>query len=75
MPDCFISYSSTDQKFANAIYVDLTAHGVTTFMAPVSVQLGTKWSGEILKALGASKPCQSRCVRLAVRSAGDRTRA
>ncbi len=52
MSDCFISYSSVDERFAEAVYHDLTAHGLTVFMAKTSLQPGDrsreKW-GRLLK--------------------------
>jgi hypothetical protein len=54
MPDCFISYCSKDDAFATAVYNDLTAHGLTVFMARVSLNPGVRWSAEIHKALAGS---------------------
>ena len=54
MPDCFISYSSNDQRFATAVYRDLTAHGLSVFMAKISLEPGDRWAAEVLQALAQS---------------------
>jgi len=54
MPDCFISYSSQDEKVAATVREEMHRHGVSAFMASVSVQPGQNWSGEILRNLRAS---------------------
>ena len=55
MPDCFISYSSTDQEFAKSVHSELEKHTITTFMASVSLQPGQDWSKEIMENLRNSK--------------------
>jgi hypothetical protein len=54
MPDCFISYSSQDQKFANFVYSELSRLGVNAFMAPASVLPGQHWSPEVIHSLRSS---------------------
>jgi len=54
MPDCFISYSSHDQRLANFVFEELTRHNVTAFMASVSLLPGQHWSSEILTNLQSS---------------------
>lgn len=54
MPDCFMSYSSKNERFARAVYSDLTAHGLTVFMAAISLKPGDRWSAEIRRALAES---------------------
>lgn len=54
MPDCFISYSSNDERFAKAVYGDLTAHGLSVFMAKISLKSGDRWAQETLNALAQS---------------------
>ena len=54
MPDCFISYSSNDQRFATAVHRDLTAHGLSVFMAKISLEPGDRWAAEVLQALAQS---------------------
>jgi hypothetical protein len=54
MPDCFISYSSTDLEFAQAVHRDLSAQGVSAFMAAISLRPGDHWSTEIHNALRES---------------------
>lgn len=51
MPDCFISYSSQDAAFAAAVHRDMTTHGVSTFMAAISLRPGDRWSERIHEAL------------------------
>jgi hypothetical protein len=48
MPDCFISYSSQDQKLANFVHSELSRLGVSAFMASASLQPGQHWAPEIL---------------------------
>jgi len=55
MPDCFISYCSSDKPFAVSVYNDLTAHGLDVFMAAISLHPGDRWSEQIHQALAASK--------------------
>ena len=55
MPDCFISYSSTDQEFAKSVHSELEKHTITAFMASVSLQPGQDWSKEIMENLRNSK--------------------
>jgi hypothetical protein len=83
MPDCFISYASADVAFAKAIYDELTAHGVETFMAAVSLRPGVRWGNEIQEALSASKwvlflasraACASAYVQQEIGQALDGTR-
>ena len=54
MPDCFISHSSVDAHFARAVHDHIVSHGVTSFLAPVSVDAGERWSPAILAALRSS---------------------
>lgn|SRR5574341_265104 len=54
MPDCFLSYSSHDQRFAAFVRDELARHNVSTFMASASLQPGQRWSREILSKLAAS---------------------
>ena len=54
MPDCFISYSSNDERFATAVHQDLTAHGLSVFMAKISLKPGDRWAGKVLQALAQS---------------------
>lgn len=55
MPDCFVSYSREDQQFAESIYKELESHGITTFMASVTLQPGQDWSEKIMENLRSSK--------------------
>lgn len=54
MPDCFISYSSNDERFAKAVHGDLTAHGLSVFMAKISIKPGDRWGPKTLNALAQS---------------------
>lgn len=51
MPDCFISYSTTDEHLAYFVQSELHSHDVTVFMASASLQPGQHWSAEILNNL------------------------
>jgi hypothetical protein len=51
MPDCFISYSSQDQRLANFVQSELSRLGVSAFMASASIQPGAHWSPEIMNNL------------------------
>ena len=55
MPDCFISYSSQDQRVASAVRDELQRHGLNVFMASASLKAGDHWSAEILGSLKNSK--------------------
>ena len=54
MPDCFISYSSNDERFARAVHRDLTAHDLSVFMAKISLRPGDRWAAKVLQALKQS---------------------
>ena len=54
MPDCFISYSSTDEELARFVEAHLRAQGLDVFLASVSLQLGQRWSEAIWANLKAS---------------------
>jgi hypothetical protein len=54
MPDCFISYSSTDEELARFVELHLRAQGLNVFLASVSLQPGQRWSEQIWANLGAS---------------------
>lgn len=54
MADCFISYSSQDQRLANFVHSELARLGVSAFMASASLQPGQHWSSEILSNLQTS---------------------
>lgn len=51
MPDCFISYSTTDEAFARAVHRDVCAQGLDAFMAAISLRPGDRWSERIQAAL------------------------
>jgi hypothetical protein len=55
MPDCFISYSTADEKVAASIRDLLATQNISVFMASVSLQPGQNWSKEIWNKLHASK--------------------
>ena len=54
MPDCFISYSSEDERLANFVQQQLRDQHVTVFMASVSLRPGQNWSQEIWANLRTS---------------------
>lgn len=51
---CFISYSSRDQDFADRLYADLTAAGVTCWYAPEDMVIGGKVRQAIDNAIRAA---------------------
>lgn len=54
MPDCFISYSSNDERFAEAVHQDLSSKGLSVFMAKISLKPGERWTAKVLQALSQS---------------------
>lgn len=54
MPDCFISYSSTDEGLARFVDANLRAQSLDVFLASVSLQPGERWSEVIWANLRAS---------------------
>jgi uncharacterized protein YjbI with pentapeptide repeats len=50
--EVFLSYSSADEGFAEALYVRLRELGVRTWMAPHALRSGRHLSGEISEAIG-----------------------
>lgn len=54
MYDCFISYSSNDERFAAAVHKDLSAHGLSVFMSKISLNPGDRWAPKTLAALESS---------------------
>lgn len=55
MPDCFISYSSSDEELAGFVDAHLRTQGLDVFLASVSLQPGQRWSEVIWANLKASK--------------------
>ncbi|MFH0801120.1 MAG: toll/interleukin-1 receptor domain-containing protein [bacterium] len=54
MPDCFISYSSSDERLARTMAGLLAARDVSVFLACISIQPGAHWSEETLRNLQES---------------------
>lgn len=54
MPDCFISYASSDGQLAEFVRRELVGQGVSVFLAPVSIEPGAAWSEVIRNNLRAS---------------------
>ena len=54
MPDVFISYSSKDERLARVIHEELTTHGLSSFLASVSIPPGAVWPDMVLSELRAS---------------------
>lgn len=54
MPDCFISYSSHDERLAYLVHEELARHGISSFLASASLQPGQRWSPTILQNLRVS---------------------
>jgi hypothetical protein len=55
MADCFISYSTKDQRLADWIAMELQRHGLTVFMASATLTPGANWSTSIRKNLQTSE--------------------
>lgn len=51
MPDCFISYGSSDRRFAEYVRRELSQQHIDPFMAPASLEPGQNWSEAILANL------------------------
>jgi len=51
MPDIFISHSTNDREVAKEIQDYFFKNGASAFLAPFSIEVGTKWSNEILSNL------------------------
>lgn len=51
MRDVFISYSTKDEEIANKIYQKLSDSGIECFLASHSIEMGTMWVTEIVRAL------------------------
>jgi len=54
MPDCFLSYAVQDKELATWVHDELCGHGVSVFMAGVTLKPGQNWSQEIMNNLKAS---------------------
>ena len=54
MPDCFISYSSNDQRLADFVYNELVQQGLSVFMASVSIKAGENWTDSIIANIKSS---------------------
>lgn len=51
MPDVFISYSITDEKFAQFLHRHLADEGLDAFLASISLEPGKLWTPQIFSAL------------------------
>jgi TIR domain len=69
MPDCFISYSSQDQRIADFVYSELTRQHLDVFMASVSLRPGENWSESVRANLKASSWVIFLASRVACKSA------
>lgn len=69
MPDCFISYSSDDERLGRFVGSLLISQGVSVFMVSVSLQPGQNWSQEISRNLRESSWVIFLASRSACRSA------
>ena len=54
MSDIFISYSTSDEQFAQFLHRHLTNEGLSVFLASVSLLPGQRWPQQILGALSQS---------------------
>ncbi|MFN0206925.1 MAG: toll/interleukin-1 receptor domain-containing protein [Planctomycetota bacterium] len=51
----FISYAAEDQRFADDAVAAIEARNIRCWIAPRDVAAGTRWGGEVVKAIRASK--------------------
>jgi len=51
----FISYSSPDAPYANAICKTLEDAGISCWIAPRNLTTGARWGGTIVEAIQAGK--------------------
>lgn len=54
MPNCFISYSSEDERFAQFVAGEVRGRGLTVSMASDSLRPGDKWAEKIKRNMRAS---------------------
>lgn len=54
MPDCFISYASQDERLAECVHDELKRHGLSVFVASLSLDSGAKWPTTVLTSLRKS---------------------
>lgn len=54
MPHCFISYSSTDQRLADLVSLELESHELNVFLSSTSVGPGDDWSQTVFQNLKES---------------------
>lgn len=55
MPDVFISYATSDHRYAEFVEAHLRHEGLSVFMAGLSLKPGDDWSKEILRNLRESE--------------------
>lgn len=54
MSTCFVSHATRDAAFAQFVTQRLRSAGIPTFLAPVSIEPGVRWSDAIRKELDSS---------------------
>lgn len=69
MPDCFISFVRSDAAFARSIYKVMTASGLDTFLAPISIHPGQDWTDRVRRNLQSTRWVLFLASRRACRSA------
>jgi len=47
VPDCFISYSKSDDELARVVHKSLVEKGLEVFLAPLSVDPGDDWTEKV----------------------------
>lgn len=52
--DCFVSFSSTDRALADAVASQLRGHGLSVFLAPMSIAPGDDWAASVKAALNGA---------------------
>ena len=55
MTDCFISYTKQDTRLAEYVRTSLQAHGLSVFLAPISIRVGADWTEAVRTAMESSK--------------------
>ena len=55
MTDVFISYSTKDEDLARFVVQHLEAHGLTVFLASISLSPGERWTPQIIQQLQVSE--------------------
>jgi len=55
MSSAFISYSTEDEHLARGLYNSTSMAGIETFLAPISIDTGSRWTNVLFERLEKSK--------------------